>query len=144
MWAQFWLYILRFKWKSLLFRLGERRMQDDFSLSYWKLDLTWLKYIKLIILLDLCRFDWMIKMTLKGWRSGHHVNLMKFNKVKWKAQHLGWGNAKYQYSLGGEGSWCSPAEKKLGTVVNENLDMNMHACSPKSQLNPELHAKNYD
>ena len=40
-----------------------------------------------------------------------HVNLMKFNKVKCKVWHMGQGNPKPKYSLGGEWIERSPAER---------------------------------
>jgi len=71
--------------------------------------------------------------TLEGRDANHQdlerlerwaqVTLMKFSKSKSKVLHVGRGNPKHKYGLGGEWIESSPEEEDLGVLVDKKLSM---------------------
>ena len=69
-----------------------------------------------------------IQKDLDGLRRWTHANLMKFKMVKCKVLHLGQGNPKHRYRLGGE--WLE--EKNLGVLGDEGLNMSQQCTEGQS------------
>lgn len=70
-----------------------------------------------------------IQRDLDGLERLTCANLMKFNKAKCKVLHLGGGNPKHKYRLGGEWIDSKTDKKDPGVLVDKKFNMRCQCAS---------------
>ncbi|PKU27407.1 rna-directed dna polymerase from mobile element jockey-like [Limosa lapponica baueri] len=81
-----------------------------------------LKFAKLCGAVNTLEGQHAIQRDLDRLESWAHANLRKFNKAKCKVLHLGRGNPRPKYRLGGEWIESSPEEKDMGVLAGEKIN----------------------
>ena len=66
---------------------------------------------------------------------------MRFSKANCRVLHLGQGNSMYMYRLGEDLVESNPAEKDVGTLMDEKHEPAVCAYSPGGQLHPGCPAR---